>query len=69
MCQAEIVHEIIVILSFVPLLFTIPFGAFPVFLLTSAGSALLDTVFVIIQCCNRPRIMKLARKKGTEESI
>ena len=30
MCQSELVHETIVILSFVPLIFSIWFGAFPI---------------------------------------
>ncbi|MDE6133851.1 MAG: hypothetical protein K2G04_10835, partial [Oscillospiraceae bacterium] len=34
-CQAEIVHEINVIASFVPLLFSLAVGVFPVFLITS----------------------------------
>lgn len=60
MCQSEIVHEVIILLSFVPLLGAIPFGAFPVFLLTSVAAALIDTVFVIVQRYNRPRAIRLA---------
>lgn len=62
-CQAELVHEIIMLLSFVPLLFSIPFGAFFVFLGTSVGSALLDSVFVILQRYNRPRLIKLLERQ------
>lgn len=58
MCQAEIVHEVIVILSFLPLLAAIPFGSFWVFLFTSVFSALFDLCFVVIQRYNRPRIIK-----------
>ena len=63
MCQAEIVHEIIIILSFLPLFAAIPFGAFPVFLITSLLSAAYDLSFVIIQRHNRPRILKLIEKE------
>lgn len=57
-CQAEIVHEIIVVLSFVPL-FSVPYlGAFWVFLITSLLSAAFDLCFVMIQRYNRPRIIK-----------
>lgn len=63
MCQAEIVHELIVLLSFVPLLFSIPFGSFPVFLITSIFSAVFDSLFVIVQRYNRPRMIKLALRK------
>ena len=63
MCQAELVHEVIIVLSFAPLLAAIPFGAFPVFLITSVLAAMYDLCFVIIQRFNRPRIMKLIAKE------
>ena len=61
MCQAELVHELIIVLSFLPVFAAIPFGALPVFVITSLLAACIDAVFVIIQRCNRPRIMKLLR--------
>ena len=64
MCQAEIVHEVIVVLSFLPLLAAIPFGAFGAFLITSILSAMYDLSFVIMQRYNRPRILKLISKKA-----
>ena len=63
MCQAELVHEIIVLLSLIPLLFAIPFGSFMVFLLTSLAAAAFDSLFVIVQRYNRKRILHLARRK------
>ena len=63
MCQAELVHETIVVLSFLPLLGAIPFGSFGVFLITSVLAALYDLSFVIMQRFNRPRIMKLIAKE------
>ena len=63
MCQAEIVHELIVVLSFIPLLFAIPFGAFPVFVITSLLSAMFDLSFVIMQRYNRPRIIQFIKKE------
>lgn len=65
MCQAEIVHEIIAVLSFLPLLAAIPFGAFPVFLITSLLSAGFDLCFVIMQRFNRPRIIQFTEKERT----
>ena len=59
MCQAELVHEVIIILSFLPIFAAIPFGALPVFVITSILSAGFDAMFVIMQRYNRPRIMKL----------
>ena len=61
MCQAEVVHEIIVVLSFVPILFSIWVGALPVFLITSFLSAGMDLMFVILQRYNRSREIKKIR--------
>ena len=58
MCQAELVHEIIIVLSFLPLLAAIPFGSFGVFLITSLLAAGYDLCFVIMQRFNRPRVLK-----------
>lgn len=63
-CQAEIVHELIIIFSFVPVLFTLWFNSFWVFMITSIISALIDTLFVIMQRYNRPRIIKLINLKN-----
>ena len=59
MCQSEIVHVIIVVLSFVPLLFYIWFESFAVFLITSLLAAGFDMMFVVMQRYNRPRKIKL----------
>lgn len=58
-CQSELVHETIILLSFVPIVFSIWFGAIMVFIITSVLAALFDMTFVIIQRYNRPRIIRL----------
>lgn len=63
-CVSEAVHEVIIVLSFVPLLFTIWWGTFPVFLITSILAAMLDCSFVLIQRYNRPRLVRILKKKG-----
>lgn len=63
-CQAELVHETIVPLCFLPIALSGCFGALPVFVITSVLSALLDTVFVVIQRYNRPRLVRLLARKG-----
>ena len=63
MCQAELVHEVIALLSFLPLFAAIPFGSFGAFLITSVLSSLYDLSFVAIQRYNRPRILKLLEKE------
>ena len=64
-CQAELVHEVIILLSFIPILASIPFGALSVFMITSVLAACYDTMFVIMQRYNRPRIVKLIEKQKT----
>ena len=61
MCQAELVHEVIIVLSFVPIFAAIPFGALWVFIITSVLAAGFDAMFVILQRYNRPRIIKLIK--------
>lgn len=59
MCQAELVHEINVFLSFLPLFTVRFFGSLTVFLLTSLAAACFDMLFVIMQRFNRPRIVRI----------
>lgn len=63
MCGAELVHEVIMVLSFLPLLTVSVFGAFPVFLITSLLSALFDGLFVMAQRFNRPRLVRIYEKQ------
>lgn len=61
-CQAEVVHEINMVLSWVPVVFSVWFGSLGVFLITSCAAFLFDGVFVIIQRYNRPRLLRLLRR-------
>ena len=61
-CRSEMVHEIIIVLSFLPILLYIPFGTLAVFISTSIISALVDAIFVVMQRYNRPRLLKLQNK-------
>lgn len=63
MCQSELVHEIDILCSFLPLFAAIWFGAFPVFLITSVLGAVFDGLFVIMQRYNRPRITGMMERK------
>lgn len=63
--QAELVHRIIMPLSFVPLLLIIPYGTAPVFVITSVAACLIDLPFVMIQRYNRPRVEKMVKKRKT----
>ena len=64
MCQAELVHETIAVLSFLPILAGIWFGEYPVFIVTSVLSAACDIVFVIMPRYNRQRVTKLLNRKS-----
>ena len=66
MCGAEVVHEIIMVCSFLPLLTVPVFGEFWVFFITSLLSALFDSLFVMAQRYNRPRLEKIAQKQMHE---
>ncbi len=61
-CQSEIVHEVNMILSFVPVIFTIRFGSLAAFLITSSIAFCFDGIFVIIQRYNRPRLRRLLKR-------
>ena len=62
-CQAELVHETIMVLSFVPILASCLFGELFVFVVTSGLAACFDAMFVIMQRYNRPRIKKLVERE------
>ena len=61
-CQAEIVHEVIMVLSLLPIA-AIPFlgGAAAIFT-TSFLSMLIDAVFVILQRYNRPMLVRVMER-------
>ena len=63
MCGAEVVHETIMVFCFLPLLAVPVFGEFPVFFITSVLSALFDSLFVLAQRFNRPRLVKIYEKQ------
>ena len=62
--QVELVHRIIMVLSFVPLVLIIPYGVPWVFILTSVFACLIDLQFVMIQRYNRPRIIRLMERQN-----
>lgn len=59
MCQSELVHETNMVFSFLPLIASLWFGSFSVFLVTSVCGAVLDSLFVMMQRYNRARILTL----------
>lgn len=63
MCQAELVHEAIFVLSFLPIIAGFWFGQFSVFIATSVLAAFVDAIFAIVQRYNRQRILRLINTK------
>ena len=67
-CQSELVHETNVVLSLVPIIFSIWFGSLMVFIITSVLGALYDLIFVIMQRFNRPRMLKMINRSAKTKS-
>ena len=67
-CEAEVGHEINVLLSFIPLILIFWFGAPTVFIITSVAGAIMDLIFVIIQRYNRPRLVAIIKKQAEVNS-
>lgn len=64
MCRNEVIHEVIALLSFVPILFSIVFGTFWVFFITSVIACLIDLIFVIMQRYNRPKAVRILERQN-----
>lgn len=62
-CISEAVHEVIILCSFVPLLFALRWGSLPVFLITSLLAAAYDCSFAVMQRYNRPRLVRILEKR------
>lgn len=58
-CQAEVVHEIIMVLSLLPIAFIPLLGGAAALIITSVLSMLFDSVFVILQRYNRPKLLRV----------
>lgn len=69
MCGAELVHEIIMLFSFLPVFATSLFGSPGVFWSTSVCAALFDSLFVMAQRYNRPRLVRIYQRKSKEEAF
>ena len=61
-CQAEIVHEVIMVFSLLPIV-TIPFlGGAAAMIITSILAMLFDSLFVILQRYNRPKMVRVMKR-------
>ena len=73
MWQAERIHEANMVASFVPLFFSVWFGAIGAFAATSVLAAGYDLLFVVVQRYDRPRVSRLMareqQRSGREERM
>jgi len=69
MCIAEIGHEMMILLSYIPIIFSLFFGQFYVFLITSFLAGLCDAVFVMVQRYNRFRIVKIVERRNDRSNV
>lgn len=61
-CQAEVVHEVIMVFSLLPIA-SIPFlGGAAAMIVTSVLAMLIDSVFVILQRYNRPKLVRVMER-------
>jgi hypothetical protein len=63
-CQAEIVHEVIMVLSLLPIALIPLLGGAAALILTSVLSMLIDSVFVILQRYNRPKLVRVMERSA-----
>ena len=61
-CQAEIVHEIIMVLSLLPITLISVLGGAVALIATSVLAMLFDCLFVILQRYNRLRLVKIMNR-------
>ncbi|MBR2860482.1 MAG: hypothetical protein IKB86_01430 [Clostridia bacterium] len=58
-CQAEVVHEVIMVLSLLPILAIPLLNGAAAIIITSVLAMAFDSLFVILQRFNRPRLIKV----------
>lgn len=61
-CQAEIIHEIIMLLSLLPMVLIPILGGAAALIITSVFAMLIDSAFVILQRYNRPKLVKIVKR-------
>ena len=61
-CQAEVVHEIIMVFSLLPVTLIPALGGGAALVITSVLSMLTDSVFVVLQRYNRPKLVRVMER-------
>ena len=68
MCRNEVVHELCAVFSLLPILLGFSFGAWWFFVPTSVFGFFADLAFAAMQRYNRPRILRLVRRRQGKRS-
>lgn len=68
-CQAEAVHEIIMVFSLLPICFIPLLGGAAAMIMTSVSGMLFDSLFVMIQRYNRPRLIRLLERQRRAANV
>lgn len=63
MAKAEVDHWINEIISVTAIFFSLVWGRFPIFLVTSIAAMLFDAQFIVVQRFNRPKVVRLIGAK------
>ena len=58
-CQAEVVHEVIMLFSLLPITLIPLLGGAVALIITSILAMLIDLVFIILQRYNRPKLVRV----------
>lgn len=67
MAKAEVDHWVNEIISVTAIFFSLIWGMFPIFLITSIAAMIFDAQFIIVQRFNRPKIVRLIEAKERKE--
>ncbi|MGM9891427.1 hypothetical protein [Limosilactobacillus sp.] len=67
MTAAEVDHELMFLLSYLPVLLIIPLGAPLAFILSSVAASLVEIPFIILQRYNRARLARLLGRRSKRQ--
>lgn len=69
MAKAEVDHWVNEIISITAIFFSLIWGMFPIFLITSIAAMLFDAQFIVVQRFNRPKVVRLIEGKKKKKAL
>ena len=64
MTYAEVDHELMLLLSYLPVLLVISFGDPAAFVISSVAASLVEVPFIVLQRYNRARLVNVLRRQA-----